>query len=139
MKVKWISTHKNDFTLSILSSNRTKLTQINSQSCSHFLERLYLGNGAASKDYFNLSNDCQFASGWSGSHLWMYASNNSDKDWHLEITFEKMVNLKLGKKHRTLSNTIKLEIPPRQKAVAYAKRINPGAVKVAWKFTQRWL
>jgi len=139
VKVKWINNNINDFTLNVLSSVPTKLTQIETQNGSDFLEKLYLGVGKMSKDYFNLSNDCQFSSGWSGSHLWMYACNNSDKEWHLEVTFEKMMNLKLGKKYRNLTHIIKFEIPPRQKAVAYAKRINSGAVKVAWKFNQRWL
>jgi len=84
-----------------------------------------------------MATDCQFSSGWSGSHLWMYAVNNSNKVWHLEVTFEKLVNLKLGKKHRAMPDVIKFVIQPYQKATAYAKRTSPGAVAVAWSFAQR--
>jgi len=137
VKVRWFDGNKHDFVLKSLSSAATQIRQISAQTCVNYLEKVYLGTGLASKDKYNLAYDCQFASGWAGSHLWMFAHNRTNKIWHLEVTFEKMTNLKLGKKFRTTSDVMKLVIPPNQKVTAYAKRIGPGAVNVAWKFNQR--
>jgi len=137
VKTRWVDNKKHDFMINVVSSVPTKFYQIEANQCPDFLSRLYMGTGQLSKDHFNLANDCQFASGWSGSHLWMYATNNTNKVWHLEVTFEKLVNLKLGKKHRAMPDVIKFVIQPYQKAVAYAKRTTPGAVAVGWSFAQR--
>jgi len=137
VKARWLNNKKHDFIVNVLSSVPTKFTEIEPEQCVDFLEKLYMGTGQLAKNHMNLANNCKFASGWSGSHLWMHATNLTNKIWHLEVTFEKMVNLKLGKKHRAMSDTIKFVIPPGQKAAAYAKRTNPGAVIVAWNFTQR--
>jgi len=135
VKARWLNNQKHDFTVNVLSSTPTKFSAV--EQCEDFLEKLYLGTGQLARNHLNLANNCKFASGWSGSHLWMHAVNNTNKTWHLEVHFEKMVNLKLGKKHRAMGDVIKFVIPPYQKAAAYAKRTNPGAVIVAWNFTQR--
>ena len=129
---------KHDIVLNVHSSLAVKLNQLEVQECPDFLEKVYLGAGAMCKDKFNLGQDCKFASGWLGSHLWVYAYNHGKKTWHLEISFEKMMNIKLGKKGRVQSNTIKLVIPPCQRAIAYAKRTDSGIVSLGWNLKQHW-
>jgi len=137
-KVKWIDNKTHDFFLNVLSSLPAKVSQMTPPADFNFLEKVYLNAGIASKEKFLLPNDTLFASGWSGSHLWMYVQNKSNKTLHFEITFDKMRSIKLGKKYRTELNILKFVVPPNQKAAAYAKRTSPAAVAVGWEFAHRW-
>jgi len=138
-KVKWVDNKAHDFFLNVLSSSPTKVEQVTPPTSFNFLEKVYLNAGVASKEKFLLQNDCHFASGWAGSHLWMFVHNKTTKTLYFDITFDKMKSIKLGKKFRASEmNVLKIVVPPNQKVAAYAKRTSPAAVAVGWEFSQRW-
>jgi len=139
IKVKWTDNKIHDCFLNVLSSLPVKLASFTPPLGFDFLEKVYLNSGMTSKEQFVLPNDCHFASGWSGSHLWMYVHNKSNKTLNFEITFQTMKNLKLGKKCRTSPNTLNFVVPPNQKMSAYAKRTGPATVSVGWTFKQSWV
>jgi len=139
VKVKWVDEQPHDFYLNVFSSASVKVNQLEASQNQNFLEKVYLSMGALSNDKFCLGRECEFASGWSGSHLWIVAFNRGDKVWNLEIEFEKMQNLKISKKFRSKEgNSIRFTLKPQQKAAAYAKRIGVGKIAFKWKFNQSW-
>jgi len=125
--------------LSAFSSYPLTLKKVKSRDHPDFLEQVYLDAGARSCDRYQLGNKCEFTSSWVGPHLYLYGLNKGTKTWHLEINFNKLENLQLCKKYRTSENVLKMEIPPRGQAVAYAKRINTKTVELNWNFNQSWV
>jgi len=85
-----------------------------------------------------MGNECEFVSGWIGSHLWLCAFNKGNQVWTLEVIFEKLQNVKIAKKFRHKDNVVKFVIQPGAKAVAYAKRTSPDEVVIKWRFEQVW-
>jgi len=139
VKIKWVDEKAHDFYLNIFSSSSVKVSQSDASQNQNFLEKVYLSMGALSNDKFCLGRECEFASGWSGSHLWIVAFNRGDKTWNLEVEFEKMQNLKISKKFRSKEgNSVQFALKPQQKAAAYAKRVGAGKVSFKWKFNQTW-
>jgi len=139
VKVKWVDEQPHDFYLNIFSSASVKVTQLEASQNQNFLERVYLSMGALSNDKFCLGRECEFASGWSGTHLWLCAFNRGDKVWKLEIEFDKTQNLKIAKKFRSKDgNSIQFVLKPQQKAAAYLKRVGTGKVAFKWNFHQSW-
>ena len=136
--MKWVDNIEHEFCLNVLSSNSLQLAQAEAFGLQGFLERIYLSAGIASKDKFDMTNQCELASGWAGSHLWICAFNRGNKKWDLEIVFDKMQNIKLAKRFRAKPNTIKMTLQPHQKAVVFAKRTSAEAVGVSWHFNQHW-
>lgn len=139
VKIAWIDGKKHDFYLNILSPLNVKLTQLERRLYSDFMEKVYLSAGVMSADKYGMGSDCDFASGWSGSSLWMCAFNRGKKTWNLEIVFETMENLKIAKKFRgDREGVINLVLQPNQKAVAYLKRLGVEKVAFKWHFVQAW-
>ena len=138
IKVKWVDNLTHDFFLNILSSSAVKINSIDSHAYPNFFEKVFLSMGELSQDKFKMGNECELASGWVGSHLWICAFNKGNKTWTLEVIFEKLHNLKLAKKFRAKHNVIKFVVQPGGKAVAYAKRTSADEVVIKWRFEQVW-
>jgi len=138
VKARWVDNLKHDFYLNVFCSSPLRLTLLESYNSFDFFNKLYSSLGILSRDRFQMGHDCEFASGWIGSHLWFYAFNGGNKIWTLEVVFERMQNIKIAKKFRSKSNCVKFILQPNQKAAAYAKRINPGEVAMKWRLEQIW-
>jgi len=139
VKIQWVDGKRHDFYINVLSSLSVKLNQLERRQHRDFLEMAYLSAGVMSSDKYGMGNDCDFASGWVGSHLWMCAFNRGKKVWKLNIVFERMQNLKIAKRfRRDGDHVISLVVHPNQKAVAYAKRTHVEKVAFKWYFEQCW-
>ena len=138
VKVKWVDMEAHEFTLNSFSPHPIEIKQVKKEFCPDFLEKVYMNIAEQNGEKFELSNGCQFASGWAGSHMWLYAVNNGTKSWSLDVNFEKMTNLQLEKKYKIAENSLGLRLKPGEKAVAYVKRVDGGAVELSWKFKQSW-
>ena len=104
--------------------------------------RMYRRWGGTSKrkqrDRYMFSKNCEFSSAWCGSHLYFYCINQGKYEWQLTITFEKIENLKLGKKWKKNDKTLIITIEPGGDAAAWAKRITNGAVRFKWALKHEW-
>jgi len=139
VKIAWVDGKKHDFYINVLSSFGVKLSQLERRLNSEFMEKVFLSAGIMSQDKYGMGNDCDFATGWVGSNLWLCAFNRGKKVWNLEIVFETLQNLKIAKKFRSdEERVIKLVLQPNQKAVAYLKRLGVEKVAFKWRFIQSW-
>jgi len=138
VKIRWVDMETHEFTLNTFSPHPIGLKQVKKEAYPSFVEKVYLNIADLHGEKFELSNGCQFSSGWSGSHMWLYAINNGQKNWSLDVNFEKMTNLKLDKKYKIEENAVGFRLKPGEKAVAYVKRMDGGAVELSWKFKQSW-
>jgi len=138
LKMRWIDGNAHGFVLNMLSSVAPKATQVDAQAFPSFLEKLYVNAGMAARDKFTIGNDCVFSSGWAGSQLWVCGHNKGKKTWTLEVVFNKMKNIKLGKQGRAGQNVLRIVVPPGQRVSAYAKRTGSGGVSVGWALNHSW-
>jgi hypothetical protein len=137
-KVLWTDGKDHEFSLGTLSSHPVNVKVLEGDSYPNFLEKVYSDLALLSKDKFMYNNDCFFVSGWAGSHLWLSGINNGNKTWNLEVKFDNMENLKISKKYRNTERSLKMQIPPGGRSIAFAKRITAGEVGFGWQFIQSW-
>jgi len=142
-RVHWVDGHNHEFILSTLSSNPISIEQINKKDYPAYLEKVLMDAAIESNRHFRFSNDCFFASGWSGPYMWIYGINKGENIWSLDIIFEKMVNLKMMKKYRENKeeknqNFIKMKLSPQEKNLVIVKRLTSEDVSLKWKFEQVW-
>lgn len=138
VKVKWVDERAHEFTLNTFSQLPIELKKVEKEKYPQFLKQVYREAAETSLETFDLKNNCKFGSGWAGPHFWLYAANNGNTTWKIEITFEKMTNLKLCKTYKKNDNTLELIVPPKEKVIAYAKRLNGNPVEMRWRFQQEW-
>ena len=138
VKVRWVDGYPHEFTLNTFSPFPIQIKRVEKETYPNLLDRVLSSVAQQSNEFFELSNKCQFGSAWAGPYLWLYAKNEGDKTWELEIILEKMTNLKLGKRYKKTENSLGMVVGPKEKVVAYLKRMHGGNVELAWKFQQSW-
>ena len=85
-------------------------------------------------------NKCFLKSGTYGQRAYFYLENKgNEKTWNLTLTFNKMMNTKIIKTHRSGPNTMKFVIPPGQVDVAWLKGIDfTKSLTFDWKLDEEW-
>lgn len=129
-----------EFTFNAFAPKKAKmqLKQINANEYPRFLHRVYLDAGKKLQDRYTIGHNCDFGSGWVGSHIFFYLVNNGESTWTCQIIFEKLEGLRLAKPFKISENSVKLVIPPKSNAVAWAKRTGEGMVAIKWNFNHEW-
>jgi len=138
VKVKWVDGGEHEFTLNTLSPSPVVLKEIKGRGYENFLDQVYADCGKNLRDRYDFGHKCEFGSGWCGHKMYFYCLNNGKETWNCEINFDKLEGLKLSKAFKTAENQIRIRVPPHSQAVAYAKRISSGSVKINWKFNNTW-
>ena len=139
VKVRWTDNEMHNFTISTLSSQDVDLKEISWTDPQSFLTQVFSSCGQATKERYQLKNNCEFISAWCGPYLWIYVVNNGKKRWSLDIVFDKVNNLKFPKKYAKHQNMIKLKILPGDTKIAYLKRTDSSEVELFWKLNHIWL
>jgi hypothetical protein len=138
-KAGWIGVESNEFTLTTLSSHAVILRDLKRSKYEKFLEQILIDSGRKNINKYYFSKDCEFCTGWVGAHMYLYACNPSKNfTWTLNINFEKLENLKLGKNFKTSDMSIKMDLPPGKDAVGWVKRTSNEAIKIKWNFVHLW-
>ena len=65
---------------------------------------------------------CRYSSGIWGSYHWFYFENASDRVWEIEMKFEGMQNVKIGKPFKVSNDTIKVIVNKNEKQTAYLQK-----------------
>jgi len=138
VKVRWVDEQSHEFTLNTFSQLPIQMKKVEKEAYPNFLKEVYREAAETSLETFDLQNKCKFGSGWAGPHFWLYAANNGTTTWKIQVIFEKLTNLKLCNAYKKGDNILELIVPPKEKVIAYAKRINGNPIEMRWKFQQSW-
>ena len=90
------------------------------------LEEVFVSLGESNDMKEPCGVGCEFTSGWWSIYYWLYFENKSNKKWEIEVSFENLTNLKVGKLFQTSPHTLKVVVEKGQKKVGYLLKKDPA-------------
>jgi hypothetical protein len=110
VKAFWTNANVNrEYRITTLSERKIELTQM--EKIPFFLPRNYLLNPEIDRKR-KKKKDRQFIYDFNGYNTYIYAENNTDKNWLIDIEFSELDNFKIAKPWKYSENKIKIKIPP---------------------------
>ena len=110
-------------TLIVYSSQPVDLTPVSNKN---ILEDILISLGESTSLKEPCGAGCEFTSGWFSIYHWLYFENNSASKWEVEIKFESLVNIKLGKLHQHSPDSFHIIVEKGQKKVVYLEKKDPS-------------
>jgi len=137
VKVHWDTLPPMPYTISTYSN--VKILFQESVPIKDFRKLLYVNDAKVNANKETHGKNSVLCHGYSGHNIYIFAENNDEKIWTLNIKFTTLENLRLGKYHRTTEKELRMVVPPGKYEIAYIKKNDYSEeCKFVWEITELW-